>query len=91
MSNQWVDGQLHHAPGKMRLDRASCAQTEDWINSKKGLCNFITNFHVVDQLVADVRNLNFNHLSYNYFTAMTFLQPDTPIPRKSMNDFLTTI
>jgi hypothetical protein len=75
----------------MRLDRASRAHPEDRINAKQELCNFITKFHVVDQSVENICNLNFNHLSYKIFTAMTFLQPDTPIPRKYMNDFLTTI
>jgi hypothetical protein len=91
MSNPLVDGQLHCVPGKMRLDRASCAHPEDRINAKQVLCNFITKFNVVDQSVADVCNLNFNNQSYKNFTAMAFLQPDTPIPRKYMNNFLTTI
>jgi hypothetical protein len=91
MSNRLVDGQLHCVPGKMRLDKASRAHPEDRINTKQVLCNFITKFNVVDQSVADVRNLNFNNQSYKIFTAMTFLQPDTSIPRKYMNNFLTTI
>jgi hypothetical protein len=69
MSNQLLNGQLHCVPGKMRLDRASCAHPEDRINAKQVLCNFITKFHVVDQLVANICNINFNNLSNKNFTA----------------------
>jgi hypothetical protein len=75
----------------MRLDRASRAHPDNRIDAKQVLCNFITKFHVVDQSVEYICNLNFNNLSYQNFMAMTFLQPGTPIPRKYMNDFLTTI
>jgi hypothetical protein len=91
MSNRLVDGILHSVPGKMRLDRACHAHPEDRIEAKQVLCNFITKFHVVDQSVENICNLKFNNLSYQSFMAMTFIQPDTPIPREYMNDFLTTI
>ena len=91
MSNRLVDGKLHCVSGKMRLDRACRAHPEDRIEAKQVLCNFITKFHVVDQSVENICNLNFNNLSYQSFMSMTFIQPDTPIPREYMNDFLTTI
>ena len=88
MSNQLVDGKLHCVPGKMRLDRACRAHPEDRIEAKQVLCNFITKFHVVDQSVENICNLNFNNLSYQSFMAMTFIQPDTPIPcsKKKMDE-----
>jgi hypothetical protein len=91
MSNQLVDGKLHCVPGKMRQDRASRAHPEDQIYAKQVLSNFMIKFHVVDQSVEVIHNLKFNSQSYQNFTEMTFLQPESTIPRKYTNDFLTTI
>jgi len=91
MSNGLVDGMLNEVPGKKTQDRAIRCIKDDRTVSQDILSKFLSTFPVQVMRFNDIAALGYNCASFKLCQLMTFIKPNSPIPTKFQNDFLTTV
>jgi hypothetical protein len=85
------DGKKHKVANKKRCDRVMRCSSDDRVEAKQGLHEFLHVFNLKSKSVEEIADLGFYQKSLKAFQSMTFIEPGESLPSEYINDFLITV